>query len=1592
MLRDRLATAKNSNEMFRVFSKFNALFIRPSIRGAIQEYQTRLIDNVKADIATLHDRFRQQYSDSEAHEMFKLRDLPAVSGTVIWIRQIENQLNMYMQKVEDVLGKGWQMYAEGQKLHAESTAFRKKLNTEKIYEDWLKSVSKKNLSVSGYLFKITKGRGSSINHDLQVNFNPAVTLLFKEVRNLNYLNFQVPHSITSVSKDAKRVYPFAVSLVDTVQTLGQVLQAINENPQIDILLHGYENDAFQLIAKGVGLKWESFVHAYDLKAMQLDRSIASGSRHVKFVHDFDLAVNILKDKATQLVELYTSIKKSLTSLANCKYSNAEFSHHLGSIQENVDQLNLESYSNVTQFVDQLNHQIERILVTRCKEIINAWIAAFEDKSRSKELAVPLALQTHELSLRNQVISLSPPVESARAAWLNNLQQNIGAARDLRKIDANRFNVSATSHKRRNNNNNNSFKNIPSIMGEDVLKAYKVIEQYLSDAIEYLGKWYQFQSLWDLEASRVYEFLGSDMKKWLQILNEIRRERTTFDTTEGSKLFGLLKIDFQPVQARINSKYDIWQHDIIHEFSQQLNTRMKEVCTEMETSRRGLEKQDLDASSTEVVVAAVTTVQTCSNNLERWEKDVSLFRSGQTTLSRHRFQFPPKWLFIDQIDNEWAALKEILGRKTKIIDNQIDAIRSRVQSEMKRVLDRVANIETKWSEEKPISGSIDPTFALNTLKGFEKEVDGIKKSVGLLERAAVALELEFKIGPELESISEEIHDFNSVWGALNSVWNSLSDLRAAPWQSVVVRKVRQNLDGFIQTTKDMPTRIRQYSAFEHVQNHLKTLLKSNSLLTDLKGEAIHERHWIRLFKELAPNKRFSIQSLTLGDVWDLNLSINSKRVQDVVAVANGELALENYLKQIRETWTGYELELFNYQGVCRLIKGWDDLFQKSSDHLNSLQAMHHSPYFKVFEEEARQWEEKLNRIHVLFDVWIDVQRQWVYLEGVFSNNAEIKHILPVESSRFQNINSELFVILRKVYKSPLVLDVLNIPGIQTSIERLADLLNKVQKALGEYFEKERQRFARFYFIGDEDLLEIIGNSQDISRTEKHLNKMFAGIHSLEYASESKIITAVRAKEGEVVQLDSPVSLIKLPKVVDWLMALEERVKTAISNQLREAIDKFDIQYGTEEFMNWMKSYPCQVVILAIQVYWSSAAQQGIEDGTLEQVHEGHVSLLSILANAVLRDLTPLERKTCESLITELIHQRDILTMMINSNINKQSDFKWLSQMTFWYDKSLEPLKRLTVKQANASFTYGFEYLGLPDRLVSTPLIDKCFLTMTQALDQRLGGSPFGPAGTGKTEAVKALGNALGKYVLVFCCDENFDFQAIGRILLGICQVGAWGCFDEFNRLNEHILSAVSSQIESIELGLKQFKKQDVSEVELIGRSFNLNEGAGVFITMNPGYAGRNSLPENLKKLFKSFSMAKPDKEVIADVVLNSQGFIHASDLSSRIVPFFTTLDKSLSKQMHYDFGLRALKNVLVTCGGLKRARLEQLDTTKSAAQEESKNWEAGVMLQSLRETVAPKLIESDVDIMKKYVLKKKGSKSLIIIGLNSNILRILNMKL
>ncbi|KAJ7420209.1 hypothetical protein BTVI_22374 [Pitangus sulphuratus] len=204
--------------------------------------------------------------------------------------------------------------------------------------------------------------------------------------------------------------------------------------------------------------------------------------------------------------------------------------------------------------------------------------------------------------------------------------------------------------------------------------------------------------------------------------------------------------------------------------------------------------------------------------------------------------------------------------------------------------------------------------------------------------------------------------------------------------------------------------------------------------------------------------------------------------------------------------------------------------------------------------------------------------------------------------------------------------------------------------------------------------------------------------------------------------------------------------------------------------------------------------------------------------------------------------------------------------------------------------------------------RCYITLTQSLHLTMSGAPAGPAGTGKTETTKDLGRALGVMVYVFNCSEQMDHQ-----------------------------------VKSVQDAIREKKKS----FNFLGEDINLVPSVGIFITMNPGYAGRTELPENLKALFRPCAMVVPDFELICEIMLVAEGFIEARALARKFITLYQLCKELLSKQDHYDWGLRAIKSVLVVAGSLKRADPERP--------------EEQVLMRSLRDFNIPKIVTDDVPV-------------------------------
>lgn len=617
-----------------------------------------------------------------------------------------------------------------------------------------------------------------------------------------------------------------------------------------------------------------------------------------------------------------------------------------------------------------------------------------------------------------------------------------------------------------------------------------------------------------------------------------------------------------------------------------------------------------------------------------------------------------------------------------------------------------------------------------------------------------------------------------------------------------------------------------------------------------------------------------------------------------------------------------------------------------DNALLLQSMAASRYVGPFQEQTQKWEKSLSLVGEVCEIWMLVQRKWMYLESIFIGG-DIRSQLPEEAKKFDSIDKIFRKIMTDTVNNPKIIDCCSADNRLDTLQKLADGLEKCQKSLNDYLDSKRNAFPRFFFISDDELLSILGSS-DPACVQEHMIKMYDNIAALRFQDGmnegDKVAAAMISAEKEVMDFKQLVPCSDR-RVEEWMTDVLAEMRATNRKITKEAVFKY---CESTTRVDGMLDFQGMVVLATNQIWWTWE----VED-TFRKVKEGDKNAMKNYSKQMHRQINDLvskvskvdglssnDRKKYNTVLIIDVHARDIIDRFVRDSILEASEFEWESQLRFYWNKELD---NVVIQQCTGQFDYGYEYMGLNGRLVITPLTDRIYLTLTQALSMYLGGAPAGPAGTGKTETVKDLAKALGLLCVVTNCGEGMDFKAVGKIFSGLAQCGAWGCFDEFNRIDASVLSVVSSQVQTIRSALMhKFLRFQFEGVEI-----SLDSKMGIFITMNPGYAGRTELPESVKALFRPVVVIVPDLEQICEIMLFSEGFLTAKVLAKKMTVLYKLAQGQLSKQNHYDFGLRALKSVLVMAGDLKR---ESDDLPENV-----------VLMRALRDMNLPKFIFEDAPL-------------------------------
>uniref|UniRef100_A0A8C9QGL1 Dynein axonemal heavy chain 10 n=1 Tax=Spermophilus dauricus TaxID=99837 RepID=A0A8C9QGL1_SPEDA len=1083
---------------------------------------------------------------------------------------------------------------------------------------------------------------------------------------------------------------------------------------------------------------------------------------------------------------------------------------------------------------------------------------------------------------------------------------------------------------------------PQIIEQAVMIPQNV-HRLLVNLMKYLQRWKRYRPLWKLDKAIVMEKFAAKrppcvaydekLQFYSKIAGDVMRHPLVKDEH-------CIRLQLGQLASTVQENAKSWVLSLGRLLNESAKEELESLQEEIESLSKNLKKSPSTLEELKFVLATIAEIKSKSLVMELRYKDI---QERYRTLAMYKI-FPPEaeQEQVNNIESMWVGLfNEALN-----VDHALLGIKRTfteiTRGEIMNYKLQTENFAKRFYNEGPGSVGEDLDRGVELLGVFEKELAKHEKNRQELANAEKLFDLPITMYPELLKVQKEMNGLRMIYDLYEGLKVAKEEWSQTLWVNLNVQVLQEGIDGFFRGLRKLPRHIRTLTVAFHLEAKMKAFKESVPLLLDLKHEALRDRHWKELMEKTGVFFEMT-ETFTLENMFAMELDKHTDILNEIVTAAVKEVAIEKAVKDILDTWENMKFNVLKYykgtQERGYILGSVDEIIQSLDDNTVNLQSISGSRFVGPFLQTVHKWEKTLSLIGEVIEIWMLVQRKWMYLESIFIGG-DIRSQLPDEAKKFDNIDRVFKRIMGETLKDPVIKRCCEAPNRLSDLQHISEGLEKCQKSLNDYLDSKRNAFPRFFFISDDELLSILGNSDPLC-VQEHMIKMYDNIAQLRFHdgdSGEKLVSAMISAEGEVMEFRK---IIRAEgRVEDWMTAVLNEMRRTNRLITKEAIFRY---CEDRSRVDWMLLYQGMVVLAASQVWWTWEVEdvfhkvQAGEKQAMKNYGKKMHRQIDELVTRITKSLSKNDHKKYNTVLIIDVHARDIVDSFIRGSILEAREFEWESQLRFYWDR--EP-DQLHIRQCTGTFSYGYEYMGLNGRLVITPLTDRIYLTLTQALSMYLGGAPAGPAGTGKTETTKDLAKALGLLCVVTNCGEGMDYKAVGKIFSGLAQCGAWGCFDEFNRIDASVLSVISSQIQTIRNALIH----QLATFQFEGQEITMDPRMGIFITMNPGYAGRTELPESVKALFRPVVVIVPDLQQICEIMLFSEGFLLAKMLAKKMTVLYKLAQEQLSKQHHYDFGLRALKSVLVMAGELKRGSPGDV-----------------VLMRALRDMNLPKFVFEDVPL-------------------------------
>ncbi|XP_069502374.1 dynein axonemal heavy chain 2 [Ambystoma mexicanum] len=1504
---------------------FHHLATRETIKRTFDKKAVEVYMRFKDELTLVNKELSKKQPHLASH-------MPHYAGQAHWVRCLRHRIERPMEGLADAyflprIGSGEETVEEYQHLAQLLDEW-----VRKIFTEWSQGLDKQAMK---RLDTPLLMRNQDKPGMLDINFDKGLLKLFAEIHYWERLLFEIPHYVVDVYHRKDELHNLRENVLLVVRDYNRIIAALSIEEK------GLFRERIRFLDKKIQpgltkLHWAS----KGASNLFLADCRLQCSRVQFTVDEYKMANVTIARCAKQISELL------LVHIDSKRvYKDLEFEEHQQDHRMNVQQKLLAVHEEISTIM----RQIYDVFRQDGPEVQQHWVNYTEKMDKLVEEAFRLnikwSLQELSKAINGDSKTTSNPLFRVMVVLQNDFPGSTAQVEFSPTLTnlANAVNgicgqiINTISIFRRLPDTLTRRKSqrepLPIVMERD--EDIKKIQAQISSGMAvnathlqtYLKTWDSYREIWEINKDsfiRRYQRLNppvssfdADIARYTEVANNVQKEETVLNIQ-------FVLLDCSNLKFSLVQHCNEWQNKFTTLLSEMASTKLLDLDTYLKQSA---ERISQPPQTLEELGISLRLHETLQNEQPKIEAQIPPIHEQFAILEK--YEVPVNEItqnMLLSLNTVWLAFQQSIIDSDVMLNKYKEKFKTGLIHSAEEFKKKAHAIMEDFASKGPFTSNIGCDPALEQLAAIQEMLNAMKAEENTIRSGLGIFKIEHPLSKELQALERDLEAITQVWEATKEWETNWAEWKVGGFQTLQTETMENVATVLFKKLLKLGREFKDknWEVVDTSKNKIDQFKRTMPLIAALRNPALRERHWTQVKDEIQKTFDQTSDDFTLEKIVELGLDQHYDKINEISSAATKELAIEQSLEHIARTWDNTLLDIVPYKdkGHHRM-RGTEEVFQALEDNQINLSTMKASVFVKAFEHDVDFWERRLSLILEVVEMILTVQRQWLYLENIFLGE-DIRKQLPQESAEFDDINANWKSIMDRINKDNNALRATQYPGLLDKLGAMNTVLEGIQKSLDMYLETKRHIFPRFYFLSNDDLLEILGQARNPEAVQPHLKKCFDNIKSLKIqkvgVSNKSEAAGMFSAEGEYVEFTHPV-LLEGP-VEAWLYDVERTMRWTLKELLRNcraALKKMPTKRD-----KWVKEWAGQMVITASQIQWTvdvtkslvSSKERG-DKKFLKVMKKKQLSMLNRYSDSIRGNLTKILRLKIVALVTVEVHARDVIEKMLKSGCTDVTSFEWLSQLRLYWDKDIDDC---IIRQTNTQFQYGYEYLGNSGRLVITPLTDRCYMTLTTALHLHRGGSPKGPAGTGKTETVKDLGKAMGMYVIVVNCSEGLDYKSMGRMYSGLAQTGAWGCFDEFNRINIEVLSVVAQQILSILSALSANLTRFVFE----GREINLVWSCGIFITMNPGYAGRTELPDNLKSMFRPISMVVPDSTLIAEIILFGEGFNNCKLLAKKVYTLYSLAVQQLSKQDHYDFGLRALTSLLRYAGKKRRIRPDLSD--------------------------------------------------------------------